>query len=94
MVAALQLLPAKQRATLILRDVLGFSATETAGMLRLSTAAVNSALQRARTTLAGHRVDAEAVQEPEPGQADVVDRYMAAFERADVEGIAWLSPPR
>jgi RNA polymerase sigma-70 factor, ECF subfamily len=88
--AALQVLPAKQRAALILRDVLGFSATETADILDLSTAAVNSALQRARAALADHRLEAEMVKEPEPAQSEVVARYVAAFERADVEGLARL----
>ena len=83
-VAALQLLPAKQRAVLILRDVLEFAAAEVGVMLDMSTAAVNSALQRARATFAGPRLDAETLKEPEAAQRAVVDRYMAAFERADV----------
>ncbi len=87
-VAALQLLAAKQRAVLILRDVLAFPAAETAVMLDMSTAAVNSALQRARATFTGPRLDAETLKEPEPAQRAVVDRYMAAFERADVNGLA------
>src|SRR5580693_8650829 len=87
-VAALQLLPAKQRAVLILRDVLGFAAAEVAVVLDMSTAAVNSALQRARSTFAGPRLDAGTLKEPEPAQRAVVERYMAAFERADVEGLA------
>jgi RNA polymerase sigma-70 factor, ECF subfamily len=69
-VAALQLLPAKQREVLIL--------------LGMSTAAVNSALQRARATFAGPRLDPATLKEPEAAQRAVVDRYMAAFERADV----------
>lgn len=89
-VAALQLLPARQRAALILRDVLGFSAAEAAGILELSTAAVNSALQRARATVKVSRPDADGLREPEPEQRDIVARYMAAFERADVEGLARL----
>jgi RNA polymerase sigma-70 factor (ECF subfamily) len=84
-VAALQLLPAKQRAVLILRVVLDFGAAEVAAMLGMSTAAVNSALQRARATFAGPRLDAGTLKEPESAQRAVVDRYMAAFERADVE---------
>jgi RNA polymerase sigma-70 factor, ECF subfamily len=84
-VAALQLLPAKQRAVLILRDVLGFTAAEVAVLLDLSTAAVNSALQRARATFAGPRLDAETLKEPELAQRVLVDRYMSAFERADVQ---------
>lgn len=89
-VAALQLLPAKQRAALILRDVLGFSAAEVAGMLDTSVAAVNSALQRARATFAGPSVDTDALSEPEASQREVVDRYVAAFERGDVEGLSRL----
>ena len=89
-VAALQLLPAKQRAALILRDVLGFSAGEVADTLDMSTAAVNSALQRARARFAGPRLDADQLSEPEPAQREVVDRYVAAFERGDVEGLARL----
>jgi len=87
-VAALQLLPAKQRAVLILREVLAYAAAEVAVMLDMSTAAVNSALQRARVTFAGPRLDTESLKEPEPAQRAVVDRYMAAFERADVEELA------
>jgi RNA polymerase sigma-70 factor (ECF subfamily) len=83
-VAALQLLPAKQRAVLILREVLDFSTAEVAMSLGMSAAAVNSALQRARATFAGPSLDAEALKEPEAAQRAVVDRYMAAFERADV----------
>jgi RNA polymerase sigma-70 factor, ECF subfamily len=89
-VAALQLLPAKQRAVLILRDVLGFSAAEAAGILGVSTAAANSALQRARGAFAGARLDAEVLDEPESAQREVVDRYVVAFERADVEGLVRL----
>ena len=81
LVAALQLLPAKQRAALVLRDELGFSAAEVADVMGTSTSAVNSALQRARATFAGPSLDAELLKEPEPGHREVVDRYMAAFER-------------
>ena len=87
-VAALQLLPAKQRAVLILRDVLDFAAGEVAVILGMSTAAVNSALQRARATFTGPRLDTETLPEPDPSQRAVVERYMAAFERADVEELA------
>jgi RNA polymerase sigma-70 factor, ECF subfamily len=64
--------------------VLGFAAAEVAVILDMSTAAVNSALQRARATFAGPRLDAGTLRETEPAQRAVVDRYMAAFERADV----------
>jgi RNA polymerase sigma-70 factor (ECF subfamily) len=90
LVAAMQLLPAKQRAVLILRDVLGFSAAEASDMLGISTAAVTSALQRARAKFAGPSLDMDVLIEPEPAQQEVVDRYMAAFERADIEGIVRL----
>jgi RNA polymerase sigma-70 factor, ECF subfamily len=90
LVAALQLLPAKQRAALILRDVLGFSAAEVADMLGRSPAAVTSALQRARAKFAGPSLDVDLLKEPEPAQREIVERYVAAFERADVEGIARL----
>jgi RNA polymerase sigma-70 factor, ECF subfamily len=89
-VAALQLLSAKERAALILRDVLGFSAHECAAVLDMSTAAVNSALQRARATFAGPRLDPDRLPEPESAQRRVVDRYVSAFERADVDGLARL----
>ena len=91
-VAALQLLSAKQRAVLILRDVLGFTAAEVAGILDTSTAAVNSALQRARAAFAGPRLDAEALTESEFEEREIVDRYVTAFERGDVAGLAqWLA---
>jgi RNA polymerase sigma-70 factor, ECF subfamily len=89
-VAALQRLPAKQRAALILRDVLGFSAADAAHALDTTTASVNSALQRARAAFDGPPLDPGSVPAPEPAQRRVVDRYMSAFERADVDGLARL----
>jgi RNA polymerase sigma-70 factor (ECF subfamily) len=89
-VAALQLLSAKQRAALILRDVLGFSASEVAGILGTSTAAVNSALQRARASFAAPSLDGDSLTEPGPEQREIVDRYVAAFEGADVDALARL----
>lgn len=86
-VAALQLLSARQRAALLLRDVLGFSAAEAAGMTGLTVAAVNSALQRARAALDKAAVDPDALPEPEPGQREVVQQYIEAFLRADVPGL-------
>ncbi|OMC47989.1 sigma-70 family RNA polymerase sigma factor [Mycobacterium sp. IS-1264] len=82
-VAALQLLPPRQRAVLILREVLGWPATEVATLLDLSVAAVNSALQRARTHLPAN-VDSPAPP-LEERQRELLDRYVAAFQNADVD---------
>ena len=88
LVAALQHLPARQRAVLILRDVLAWRAPEVASLLGTSTAAVKSSLQRARARLDEVAPDEDLVVEPE-GAADreVLDRYMAAFERADMDAL-------
>lgn len=84
-VAALQLLPPRQRAVLILRDVLGWSAAEAAALLELSVAAVNSALQRARARLPA---DSDSLVQPSEQRArELLDRYVAAFENADVAGL-------
>jgi RNA polymerase sigma-70 factor (ECF subfamily) len=84
-IAALQNLPPRQRAVLILRDVLDWRATEVAALLELSVAAVNSALQRARARLP---VDHDSVVEPSQAQQrELVDRYVAAFENADVAAL-------
>jgi RNA polymerase sigma-70 factor (ECF subfamily) len=90
LVAALQLLPARQRAVLLLREALGVPAAEVADALGLTTAAVNSALQRARARLADAGVDPDAQAEPPPQQRAVVDRYVAAFEAADVPALTAL----
>lgn len=90
-VAALQQLSALQRAVLVLRDVLGWKAKEVAEMLETSTVAVNSALQRARAQLAAARpVQDELSEPPEAELRNLLDRYMAAFEQADVAALAEL----
>jgi RNA polymerase sigma-70 factor (ECF subfamily) len=82
-IAALQLLPPRQRAVLILREVLGWSAAEVAALLDLSVAAVNSALQRARSHLPA---DTDSLVRPaEQRQRELLDRYVAAFQNADVD---------
>jgi RNA polymerase sigma-70 factor, ECF subfamily len=91
LVAALQYLPARQRAVLILRDVLGWHAAEVAGLLQISTVAVNSALQRARAALRQAGVAEDDVREPaDHDTRAVVDRYAAAFENADVAALTRL----
>jgi RNA polymerase sigma-70 factor (ECF subfamily) len=88
---ALQELPARQRAVLILRDVVQFSAAEVAELLETSTASVNSALQRARTHLAEVAPEEEAVAEPDDARLrELLDRYCAAFENADVGALTGL----
>ncbi|NUP53922.1 MAG: SnoaL-like domain-containing protein, partial [Catenulispora sp.] len=90
-ISALQYLPARQRAALILRDVLAFSAQETAEVLQTTTAAVNSALQRARAQIAATAPAEDDVLEPsEPGVREQLDRYLKAFENADVDGLLRL----
>ena len=90
-VAALQHLSSLQRAVLVLRDVLSWQASEVAEILETSTAAVNSALQRARARLAEAGPMLDELGEPtEPEVRDVLDRYMAAFERAAVDELAEL----
>jgi RNA polymerase sigma-70 factor, ECF subfamily len=91
LVAALQYLPGRARAVLILRDVLGWRAAETAEALGISTAAANSLLQRARRRLAEAAPAEAALREPGPGrERDLLDRYAAAFEQADVAGLVRL----
>ena len=91
LVAAWQYLSARQRAVLILRDVLDWPAAEVARLLGTSTAAVHSALRRARAQLAGVLPAESAVAEPpDPAQRAVLDQFMAAFEHADVAALAQL----
>jgi RNA polymerase sigma-70 factor (ECF subfamily) len=91
-VTALQLLPPKQRAALILRDVLGWSAKETAGALADSVAAVESALQRARASLErGRALGARAhTSAGEVSDRDLLRRFMAAWDAVDIDGIVEL----
>jgi RNA polymerase sigma-70 factor (TIGR02960 family) len=90
-VAALQRLPATQRAVLILREVLRFSAAETANILDTTPAAVNSALQRARAGLRPHSPETSQRQERaalgDEGHRKLLHGFMAAWERADVPAL-------
>jgi RNA polymerase sigma-70 factor (ECF subfamily) len=89
-VAAVQYLPPRQRAVLLLREVLGFSAADTAGMLSVTSASVNSALQRARTTL-HDRLPATGDMPTAPAeQAALVARYMRAWHAKDVPALLAL----
>jgi RNA polymerase sigma-70 factor (ECF subfamily) len=88
-VAALQHLPARQRAVLILCEVLRWQATEVATLLETSVAAVNSALQRARATLSSLDTGAQ-LADIDAAQADLLARYVDAFERYDVETLVGL----
>jgi RNA polymerase sigma-70 factor (ECF subfamily) len=101
-IAALQHLPPKQRAVLILREVLRWKATEVAELLGTSVASVNSALQRARTTLESTKMDAVDISEPiDEEQRALVARYVDAFERYDLDSLTsllhqdatWSMPP-
>ncbi|MEU2350074.1 sigma-70 family RNA polymerase sigma factor [Modestobacter sp. NPDC049651] len=90
-VAALQFLPPRQRAVLILRDVLRWKADEVAGLLETSVAAVNSALQRARATLAAHHADPEPEAPALAAEhAELLERYLDAFRRYDVAELVQL----
>ena len=105
LIAALQHLPANQRAALILREVLGFSAKEVADLLETSVPSVNSALQRARKTI-DERMPDESQQQTlqalgDDGLREIVEGYMNAMARGDVEAVvamlaedaAWSMPP-
>jgi RNA polymerase sigma-70 factor (ECF subfamily) len=104
-VAAVQHLPARQRAALILREVLGFSAREVADALETTVPSVNSALQRARRTL-DERLPARSQQATlralgDERTAAIVERYVDALERADLDAVlalltedaVWSMPP-
>ena len=102
-VTAVQQLPPRQRAVLVLRDVLGFRAAEVADMLGVSEASANSALQRARATTARSAPGPDRERAPLPRSArerNVADRFAAAFTGGDVDGIvalltddAWCTMP-
>lgn len=85
---ALQCLAPRQRAVLVLRDVLAFTAQETAQILGTTVVSVNSALQRARASLADRRSDPSGIADPEgAGQRDLLRRYVTAFEAHDIAGL-------
>jgi len=101
-VAAVQHLPARQRAVLILREVLRWKASEVAELLETSVASVNSALQRARATLAtANLTDGEARRPMDQEQQALLRRYVDAFERYDMDSLTsllredafWSMPP-
>jgi len=102
-VAALQHLPPRQRAALLLRDALGFSSPEVAGMLEASEASVNSALQRARSTMATRLPGADRDRAPLPRSArerDLAARFASAYAADDIDAIvalltddAWYTMP-
>ena len=101
-VAALQHLPSRQRAVLILREVLHWRADEVADLLETTVASVNSALQRARATLAARNADGVEAEEPsDAGQQALLSRYVDAFERYDMDSLTallhedatWSMPP-
>jgi RNA polymerase sigma-70 factor (ECF subfamily) len=100
-VATLQHLPPRQRAVLILREVLRWSAAEVAELLGTTVASVNSALQRARATLAGLDLTDADLGPVDERQRALIDRYVDAFERYDMEALtsllhrdaSWNMPP-
>jgi RNA polymerase sigma-70 factor (ECF subfamily) len=89
-VAALQHLPARQRAVLVLREVLSWSAAEVAELLGTTVPSVNSALQRARATLATVDVATDTLRPADGEQAALLSRYVEAFERYDLDALTSL----
>ncbi len=91
LIAALQYLPARQRAVLILRDVLQLQASEVAGLLGITTTAVNGLLLRARARLGQAGLTQEEIREPAAAsQRALLDRYAAAFQNADMPALSRL----
>jgi RNA polymerase sigma-70 factor, ECF subfamily len=90
-IAALQHLPPRQRAVLILRDVLGWRAAEVAELLGTTTTAANSALQRARTQLEQAAPSQDEIREPaDPDDLRLLNRYATAFQNADIDALTAL----
>src|SRR5207247_7204931 len=89
LLSAIQHLPGRQRAVLILRDVLGWTSPEVAELLDSTVAAVNSALQRARATIEQH-LPARAPQAAEATERDLLARYVTVWEHDDVAGLVAL----
>jgi RNA polymerase sigma-70 factor (ECF subfamily) len=100
-VAALQHLPPRQRAVLILREVLRWKASEVAELLETSVASVNSALQRARATLSSIDIESATAEPDDEEQRALLARYVDAFERYDMDSLTallredatWSMPP-
>jgi len=91
-VAAIQVLPPRQRAALLLSDVLGWSAVETAQLLGGSTASINSALQRARATLAARYPQGRPAHRsrPNPDEGRLLERYLQVWQAANLDGFIEL----
>jgi RNA polymerase sigma-70 factor, ECF subfamily len=89
LLAAIQLLPGRQRAVLILRDVLGWSGPEVAELLETTLASVNSALQRARATVDAALPD-RAYAPADPGERELVERYVEVWQAGDFDGLVAL----
>ncbi|MFI9510892.1 sigma-70 family RNA polymerase sigma factor [Nocardia sp. NPDC052566] len=90
LVAAWQYLPPRQRAVLILRDVLHWKAAEVADLIGVSVAAVNSILQRAHATLGQRGAETTVTEPDDPEIRSLLDRYATAFEAADMETLTTL----